>query len=123
MKIFPNNVKLLLVKGVDKYAQDDYSGAITDIEKVIESKKLDSSDYGNAYKFRSLIYFGKDSIEKALLDINNAISYTPDVFELYELRGNIYKKLKKNDLACESYRKAAELGDVTVYEIIKNYCK
>ena len=123
LKIFPNNAQLLLVKGVDKYAQDDYSGAILDIDKAIESNKLDSNDYTNAYKFRSDIFFVKDSSEKALQDINKAILYSPDDFELYETRGNIYKKLLKKDLACENYRKAADLGDVTIYKLIKSYCK
>lgn len=122
LKLFPNNQILIFARGVSKNELGDNLGAQTDLNTAIESKKLDSLNLSTAYRFRGQIYAQMDSLNNSLLDFTKAIEYNPKNDIAYSSRGDTYRLLKNQEKACADYRKAANLGQVTVYEDIKKYC-
>lgn len=73
-------------------------------------------------RFRGYIYSEKGSIDKAIEDLTLAINFNPTDFYAYAARGNFYSDKGLKDKSCEDYRKAADLGLITIYDIIKENC-
>ncbi len=122
LNIFPNNKILIFSRGVSKNELGDKIGAIIDLNDAIQSKKLDSLNLSTAYRFRGIIYSQMDSLKMSLLDFTQAIEFNPKSNLAYASRGDTYRLLKNKEKACKDYRKAADLGLITVYETIKEYC-
>jgi tetratricopeptide (TPR) repeat protein len=120
--VFPDSINLVLFRGVAKGTLGDHYEEMKDLNKAISSKKLDSSNTSTAYRFRGLAFKEKDELKLALEDFTNAINYSKENAYPYKDRGDLYLKMKLNDSACKDYRKAAELGFVKLYEIIKENC-
>lgn len=122
ISFFPDSISLIFNRGVEKSYLGDNIEAMIDINKSIQSNRLDSNDLGIAYRFRGNIYLVKDSLEKAIEDISISISYNPTDEIAYLERAEAYRAKGLKDKACEDYRKSADLGLVSVYEKIKEYC-
>lgn len=122
-KLFPDSVKIQFHKGVEKIFLGDNFDALNDINAVIQSNKFDSSELSDAYRFRGIIYEQKDSINLAIKDLTKAIDYDPKNKYAYIGRATLYRKLRLKQKACSDYRKAAELGHVSIYEEINEYCE
>lgn len=60
--------------------------------------------------------------EVALETVNNLIALDPNYAEAYRLQGVAYMQLKDNR-ACASFKKAKELGDIVVEQLIDKHCK
>jgi tetratricopeptide (TPR) repeat protein len=122
IKLFPDSISLISRMGTEKIYLGDLSGAMIDLNKSIQSKKLDSSSLAEAHRFRGNLYVEKGKLEEAINDYTNSIKYDGTSKLNYIARAECYKEKGLKDKACEDYRKAAELGLVFVYEIIKKYC-
>jgi tetratricopeptide (TPR) repeat protein len=122
INLFPDNISLICNRGVEKMSLGDLTGAMTDLNKSIQSNELDSLGFAQAYRFRGLIYFKKGKTDEAINDLTNAIKFNPKELMALVIRAECYKEKKVKDKACEDYRKAADLGYVKVYETIKEYC-
>jgi len=59
--IFPKRMSLISARGVVKDKLGDKAGAISDLNKAINSTMLDSIDIGTACRFRGIIYSNIDS--------------------------------------------------------------
>lgn len=123
ISLFPDSLDLYLLRGIEKSQLGDNDDALKDLTSSIQSKKIDSAGLATAYRFRSVIFFSKDSIDKAIDDLTTGISYDPEDKFLYEQRADYYKVKGLKEKACSDFRKAAELGMISVYEEIKNYCQ
>ena len=122
IKLFPDSASLICNRGVEKMHLGDLTGAMTDLNKSIQSNKLDSIDFATAYRFRGNLYLKKGKPDEAINDLTYSIKYNPkDQYAFYN-RAECYKEKGLKDKACEDYRKAADLGFVYIYETIKEYC-
>jgi Flp pilus assembly protein TadD, contains TPR repeats len=61
--------------------------------------------------------------EEAEKAFNQTIALAPDYAEAYRLKGVALQQQKKLDEACESFKKAKELGDTIVDSLIEKVCK
>ena len=123
ISLFPDSSNLYLLRGIEKSQLGDNDEALKDLTSSIQSKKIDSVGLATAYRFRSIIFFSKDSVDKAIDDLTIGITYDSEDKFLYERRANYFKVKGLKDKACADFRKAAELGLISVYEDIKNYCQ
>jgi len=122
INLYPDSIYLILGRGVEKLYLGDLTGAMFDLNKSIQSNKLDSVDMANAYRFRANLYLEKENTDQAIIDLTDALKFNPkDEFAL-AIRAQCYRKLGLKDKACEDYRKAADLGYISIYETIKEYC-
>jgi tetratricopeptide (TPR) repeat protein len=122
INLFPDSISLICDRGVEKMSLGDLKGAMADLTKSIQSNKLDSVDFASAYRYRGSLYLKKGNPDEAINDLTNALKYNPkDEFALVT-RAECYKQKGLKDKACEDYRKAADLGFVSIYETIKEYC-
>lgn len=120
--IFPDSMQIICIRGVEKLSVGDYEGALKDLNQAISSNELDSANFSLAYRFRAILFKNQHLLDKAISDFTCALKY--DANEPYVLvgRAECYKQLGLKDKACDDFRKAAELGYVSVYEIIEDYC-
>src|SRR5262249_7303498 len=71
-----------------------------------------------AYRGRATALQGREELEGALTDANQAISLDPDSAQAFFRRGDIYKDLDRPDLALDDFNKAILLDSkVPVYFI------
>lgn len=122
LSIFPNNYKFILDRGIERQMLGDNNGASSDINNSIISGQLDSSEMGNAYRWLGLIKTEEKNFLSALDSYSQAIKFNKSNPLLFINRGDCFKELGQKERACADYRKAADLGYVEVYDIIKNYC-
>ncbi len=122
IKIFPDNLQLICNRGVEKWSLGDMNGALTDLNKSIQSKELDSMDCSSAYRFRGHLYQQKGEFEIAIRDFTNAISQNPKEDLAFLSRAKCYQEMGLRDKACEDFRKAADLGYIGLYQTIQEYC-
>jgi len=86
------------------------------------SGELFIDDLATAFRFRGILLFRKGQFDQAIVDLNNSISYNPKDQYTYFNRAECYKALGIKDKACEDYRKSADLGFMSAYPTIKEYC-
>lgn len=122
INLFPDSISLICNRGIEKMYLGDLIGAMTDLNKSIQSNKLDSLDFASAYRFRGNLYLKKGKTDEAIDDLTSALKYNPKDEYVLVIRAECYKEKGLKDKACEDYRKAAELGFVRIYEKIKEYC-
>lgn len=122
INLFPDSTSLICNRGVEKMYLGDLTGAMTDLDKSIQSNKLDSLDFASAYRFRGNLFLKKGKPDQAINDLTNALKYNPKDEYALVTRAECYKEKGLKDKACEDYRKAADLGFVSIYETIKEYC-
>jgi tetratricopeptide (TPR) repeat protein len=122
INLFPDSASLICNRGVEKMYLGDLTGAMTDLNKSIQSNKLDSLDFASAYRFRGNLHLKKGKPDEAINDLTNALKYNPNDEYALVTRAECYKEKGLKDKACEDYRKAADLGFVSIYETIKEYC-
>jgi tetratricopeptide (TPR) repeat protein len=122
ISLFPDSVQFFLLRGTLKYQLGDITDALNDLNLSITNKVTDSTDMATALRFRAIIYYSRDSVDKAIKDLTLGISFNSKDEFLYEQRANYFKAKGLKLLACNDYRKAADLGMLTVYDEIKNYC-
>ena len=122
IEIFPDSMNLICYRGTEKIFLGDLKGAMIDIDKSIESHQMDSSDMSAAYRYKGYILREMNKLEEAVASLTLAINYDDTNELLFATRADLYRRLGLKDNACKDYRKAADLGMVTIYEEIKKYC-
>lgn len=122
INLYPDSIYLILGRGVEKLYLGDLTGAMFDLNKSIQSNKLDSIDMANAYRFRANLYLEKEKTDQAIIDLTDALKFNPKDEYALVIRAECYRKLGLKDKACEDYRKAADLGFISIYKTIKEYC-
>ena len=102
------------------YMLSNFNNALSNINKAITIKN-DIADY---YFNRGLINgeLGGDSYA-AINDYTLAIKYNSDYANAYANRGVKYCNVDNWEKGCTDLKKALELGDMTVKQMINQYCK
>ena len=96
-----------------------FQRALDDIAKAIEMNPTDLTYQAE----HAVINLRVGRYEEAILILNNILKTDPKYGEAYRLLGLCQIQLKKTDEACGNFKKAKELGDPNVDELITKYCK
>ena len=96
-----------------------YQRALDDIAKAVELNPTDLTYQAE----HAVVNLRVGRYEEAIQILNNILKTDPKYGEAYRLLGLCQIQLKKTDEACGSFKKAKELGDPNVDELIKKYCK
>jgi tetratricopeptide (TPR) repeat protein len=123
LDLFPDSLKLIFYRGVEKQQLGDKKGSLQDLNSSILNAKLDSTEISTAYRFLSFNYSKENNYDSAIFYISKAINYNSKSYFPYNTRAEYYLLMGKKDLACEDFRKSADLGFMKAYENIKKSCK
>ena len=96
-----------------------FQRALDDIAKAIEMNPTDLTYQAE----HAVINLRVGRYEEAIQILNNILKADPKYAEAYRLLGLCQIQLKKTDEACGNFKKAKELGDPNVDELITKYCK
>ncbi|RLT80212.1 serine protease [Bacteroides acidifaciens] len=96
-----------------------YQRALDDIAKAVELNPADLTYQAE----NAVVNLRVGRYEKAIEILNGILKNDPKYGEAYRLLGLCQVQLKKTDEACANFKKAKELGDSNVDELIKKYCK
>ncbi len=122
LKISPQNSKLICYRGIERLSLGDLRGSELDFDQSLNSKDLDSTDISYIFRFKAVNRYN-DNLEVKIKNLNKAISYSPKNAINYELRADLYFIKGDTASACEDYSKAIELGNMSVFEKVKETCK
>lgn len=101
----------LTKSGNQKMRSGDFDGAIADFNEVIKIYEVFPANVQSAsYLSRGLAYSGKGELDKALADMNKAISLQSDNAFAYPNRASVYEKQDEVDKAIADYAKAIKLN-------------
>jgi tetratricopeptide (TPR) repeat protein len=101
-----------------KHKQSDSEGALLDLDNAIT---IDPT-YVQGLKLRAEYYYGNKLFDKALLDLQKIVSVDSQNAEAYAHMGLCYTWIGNSDMACQSYRRASELGYSKAFDYIKQNC-
>ncbi len=96
-----------------------YQRALDDIAEAVELNPADLTYQAE----NAVVNLRVGRYEKAIEILNGILKNDPKYGEAYRLLGLCQVQLKKTDEACANFKKAKELGDPNVDELIKKYCK
>lgn len=96
-----------------------FQRALDDIVKAIEMNPTDLTYQAE----HAVVNLRVGHYEEAIQILNNILKADPKYAEAYRLLGLCQIQLKKTDEACGNFKKAKELGDPNVDELITKYCK
>lgn len=96
-----------------------FQRALDDIVKAIEMNPTDLTYLAE----HAVVNLRVGRYEEAIQILNNILKADPKYAEAYRLLGLCQIQLKKTDEACGNFKKAKELGDPNVDELITKYCK
>ena len=96
-----------------------FQRALDDIVKAIEMNPTDLTYQAE----HAVVNLRVGRYEEAIQILNNILKADPKYAEAYRLLGLCQIQLKKTDEACGNFKKAKELGDPNVDEMITKYCK
>lgn len=96
-----------------------YQRALDDIAKAVELNPTDLTYQAE----NAVVNLRVGRYEEAIEILNGILKNDPKYGEAYRLLGLCQVQLKKTDEACGNFKKAKELGDPNVDELIKKYCK
>ena len=96
-----------------------FQRALDDIAKAVEMNPTDLTYQAE----HAVVNLRVGRYEEAIQILNNILKADPKYAEAYRLLGLCQIQLKKTDEACGNFKKAKELGDPNVDELITKYCK
>lgn len=96
-----------------------FQRALDDIVKAIEMNPTDLTYQAE----HAVVNLRVGRYEEAIQILDNILKADPKYAEAYRLLGLCQIQLKKTDEACGNFKKAKQLGDPNVDELITKYCK
>jgi len=102
----PDNAEEYFERGLSKFEEKNYRGAISDYKRAI---KLDPN-VSRYYSYRGEAEIGRSNYRNAIKDYNKAIKLMPDEAVLYNNRGYSKEQIKDYEGAIIDYTKSIELG-------------
>jgi tetratricopeptide (TPR) repeat protein len=117
---FGQSAQGYLERGIAKYANHDFAGAISDYTKAIElNHKLKAA----VYFYRSLAKEKTGDVSGVLSDLDKSIVLDPKESQFYYNRGDVkYFKLQDKKGGCLDWSKAGELGQGDAKINIQRHC-
>ena len=92
-------------RGVDKYNQRDFPGALTNFTKAIELRQ----DFIEAYYNRGILRIELGNYQGGIADFSNVINLDPSRIEAYYNRGNISSIIGDYQAAIADFNKVIQL--------------
>jgi Tfp pilus assembly protein PilF len=83
---FPNDAKVIALRGMYQYRDGDSNGAMMNLSKAI---KMDPK-FVPSFVYRTQMFEKKGMLDKAILDISEAIKLEPKNAEFYSMRSGYY---------------------------------
>jgi len=108
----------LVLRGASKFGLAAYKGAMNDFEKSIEVRGITKDVVGWA----ALTYYKMDKIEQAESTLETALLVDSKNRTLWTLKGDIAMENGEKMKACDSYEKAANLGDSKAERKLASNC-
>ncbi len=119
LRLRPDNADALFLRGVVKGELFKETEGIADIEAALALKP---AIVGGAMSLAVLLFESKQ-YEAAIAKFTEVINAGgEELKEAYYYRADSYYALENKPMACESWTKAAELGDSDAKFIVRNYC-
>jgi len=130
LKIEPTNQQALKNRSLTKIGKGDFKGAIEDIDKRLELDPTNPKIYFDRGYCNGMSF----NIEGSILDYDQAIRLDSTYKEAYANRGvarinmltgkgKIQPTKEETTAACKDLKKAKELGDDSVEDMLYIYCK
>jgi len=92
-------------------AQSHFDKAILALEETRDDGCVEDSELlACAYHGRSMCFFDKMDVQKALMDINAACELNPEDWYIWLHMGNIYGQMKRYEKALEYHAKGSQLA-------------
>lgn len=110
--------KTLYDKALQKIELENYSGAIVDLNKLIQN---DSANAEAVFK-RGFCYAMQQDHKQALIDFNRAIFMDATHSNWFSERGIAKLNLRDMEGACKDWKIAAQLGSPAAGDLISEYC-
>lgn len=100
-----DSVDLLMNRGVEAMAEDDYETAEHLFTSIVEI----DPNYAEGWNKRAMSYFAQDKYEEALVDLEQTLRLEPRHFGALAGVGRILEEYGQKKKALEAFRKAAEI--------------
>lgn len=111
----PKNGYAYIWIGAAEYAQEDYSSALTVINKGLSLLPKKDKEYrAYSHNLRARVYYELGEIDKVLRDLDESVSLQPEVTDYLEERAQIYYELEMYDLSDKDYQRITELDEGSV---------
>ncbi len=99
------NASVYFNRGVDKYNQRDFPGALSDFTKAIELRQ----DFIEAYYNRGILRINLGDYQGGIADFSHVINLDPSRIEAYYNRGNIRSIIGDYQGAIADFNKVIQL--------------
>lgn len=114
----PNHEDALILRGASKFGLAAYQGAMKDFNKSMEVRGITKDVVG----WIALTHYKMDNIDLAMTTLETALLVDPKNRTLWNLQGDIAQDNGKRLEACESWGKAAALGDTQAERKLEKNC-
>ncbi len=114
----PGHEDALVLRGASKFGLAAYKGAMKDFNRSIELRGVTKDVVG----WIALTHYKMDNIQQALNSLETAITIDPKNRILWTLQGDIAMDEGEKMKACESWERAAELGDTKAERKMASNC-
>lgn len=124
--IFEEDDEIVYYLGKVYELEKDFDKAMAAYTEAIRWGKQNGEDYPIVYDYyasRGSCYLRKNQYEEALADFDYSLKLNKNKGAVYANRGLALYNLKRADEACESWKKASELGINSAQTYITRYCK
>ena len=119
IKLQPTSALMYSKRGLVKYNMQNNKEALADFN---QSLKLNPNNV-EAYNIRAIIRFSANDYKGSEDDFSHAIRLEPLNSELYKNRGIMSLKMQQLEKACKDLTTADSMGNVTVTQMLQQYCK
>ena len=111
----PKNGYAYVWMAVANYAKEEYSFALTEINKSLKLLPKKDKEYrAYAYAVRADLYYLLGETEKVVSDLSECIKLQPENTDYLEDRAQVYYEQEEYELSDNDYRKVSELDEGSV---------
>jgi tetratricopeptide (TPR) repeat protein len=124
--IFEKDDEIHYCLGRTYQAQKELNKAIAEFSQAIKWAKQNGEKSPSVYDYyssRGICYLRLAKHSEALTDFDYSLTLKKENRSVLTNRGYVLYKLGKRDEACQSWLKAQELGESSVDEYLRKYCK
>lgn len=114
----PNHEDALVLRGASKFGLAAYKGAMNDFSRSIELRGVTKDVVG----WIALTHYKMDNTQQALNSLETALTIDPKNRTLWTLQGDLAIDEGEKLKACESWERAAELGDTKAERKLASTC-
>eukprot|EP01017_Pseudomicrothorax_dubius_P033199 TRINITY_DN4421_c0_g2_i1.p1 TRINITY_DN4421_c0_g2~~TRINITY_DN4421_c0_g2_i1.p1 ORF type:complete len:373 (-),score=95.68 TRINITY_DN4421_c0_g2_i1:140-1258(-) len=113
---YPNNVRLLMLRGFIQRKKGAYEDALNDLEgashyiRTDDEQKEIKDQISLTYNDMAIYLYESGRYEDAIAIFNEALLFKADDWGVHVNRGDCYRNIRKNELALADYYRAADIA-------------